>query len=123
MRFALESMLDMIAEEIQMDPVDVRLLNAVQGNETTLDKKKVTSCGLSDCIREVVKSSDWKEKRRQTGSLRGVGLACYDYSSGFHTHYSHDSSSAHLTTKELCSSMICLILFSGISGKRVFKIS
>jgi 4-hydroxybenzoyl-CoA reductase subunit alpha len=111
MRFAIESMLDMIAEEIHMDPADFRLLNAIQGYETTLDKKRVTSCGLSECIREVIKSSHWDEKRKQSGKLRGVGLACYDYASGYRSRYPHDSSSAHVKINDDGA----VILFSGAS--------
>ncbi len=94
MRFALESMVDMIAEEVGMDPVDLRLANVIQGGETTLDKKRVTSCGLSECIQEVDNSSNWRRKRKESGGLRGVGIACYDYVSGFRAFFPHDSSSA-----------------------------
>jgi 4-hydroxybenzoyl-CoA reductase alpha subunit len=111
MRFAIESMLDMIAEQIEMDPADLRLLNAIQGYETLIDKKRVTSCGLSECIREVVKDSHWKDKRKKTGKLYGVGLASYDYASGYRSHYAHDSSSAHLKINDDGS----VILFSGAS--------
>jgi 4-hydroxybenzoyl-CoA reductase alpha subunit len=94
MRFALESMLDMLAEEISVDPAELRLINAVQENDTLVCKSKVTSCGLSECIREVVRSSNWQKKRRNPEKLRGVGIACYEYACGVRWHYPHDSSSA-----------------------------
>ncbi|MDP2646122.1 MAG: molybdopterin-dependent oxidoreductase, partial [Desulfobacterales bacterium] len=46
-RFGLESMLDMIAEKRGMDPVELRLKNAIQTGYNTLDKKQIISCGLS----------------------------------------------------------------------------
>lgn len=94
MRFALESMIDTVAKEIGMDPLELRLINAIQAGETTLDKKKVTSCGLSECIQAVAISSSWHEKRKKSGRLHGVGIACYDYVSGFKGFFTHDSSSA-----------------------------
>jgi 4-hydroxybenzoyl-CoA reductase subunit alpha len=111
MRFAIESMMDMVAEQIRMDPADFRLINAIQGYETLIDKKRVTSCGLSECIRKVVKASRWKEKREKAGKLHGVGIASYDYASGYRSHYPHDSSSAHLKINDDGS----VILFSGAS--------
>ncbi|MDP2644807.1 MAG: molybdopterin-dependent oxidoreductase, partial [Desulfobacterales bacterium] len=93
-RFGLESMLDMIAEKIGMDPVELRLKNAIQTGYNTLDKKQIISCGLSECIREVASTSSWREKRKETGTLRGVGVACYEYVSGSRSFFPHDSSSA-----------------------------
>lgn len=94
MRFALESMIDMVAEEIALDPVDLRMANIVGPGETTLDKKRITSCGLGECIQRVAESSGWREKRGAPKNLRGLGMACYDYVSGFRAFFPHDSSSA-----------------------------
>jgi 4-hydroxybenzoyl-CoA reductase alpha subunit len=94
MRFSLESMLDMLAEEINMDPAELRLINAVEENDMLVCKAKVTSCGLRECIQEVVRSSDWRQKRQNPGKLRGVGIACHEYASGPRWQYPHDSSSA-----------------------------
>ena len=111
MRFALESMVDMIAEKIHMDPVDLRLANVIEGGEVTLDKKRVTSCGLSECIQKVRDSSQWRKKREKPGKLRGVGIACYDYVSGFRAFFPHDSSSANVKINDDGS----VILFTGAS--------
>jgi 4-hydroxybenzoyl-CoA reductase alpha subunit len=111
MRFALESLLDMVAEEIGMDPAELRMHNAIEGPTVTLDKKRVTSCGLKECIREVVTASDWEEKRKRRGPVSGLGMACYDYASGFKSHYPHDSSSAIIKVNDDGS----VDLFSGAS--------
>ena len=96
MRFAVESMVDMLAEKLNMDPAEIRLLNAVQENEPLICGGTVTSCGLSECIREVTKSSDWHRKRKNSGRLHGVGMSCYEYVVGVRWHYPHDSSSANI---------------------------
>jgi len=94
MRFCLESMVDMLAEKISIDAGELRLINAVKENDTLVCKSKVTSCGLSECIREVVRASNWKEKKQHSGKLRGVGIACHEYICAPRWHYPHDSSSA-----------------------------
>ena len=96
MRFALESMVDMLAEKLHMDPPEIRLLNAIGENETLISKARVTSCGLSECIREVTRSSHWRERRKNPGPLRGVGMSCYEYAVSARWHYPHDSSSANI---------------------------
>ncbi len=94
MRFCLESMVDMLAEKLNVDAAELRLINAVKENDALVCKSRVTSCGLRECIREVVKSSNWKEKKQNPGKLRGVGIACHEYACGARWHYPHDSSSA-----------------------------
>jgi len=94
MRFCLESMVDMLAEKLNMDAAELRLINAVKENDTLVCRSRVTSCGLSECIREVVRSSNWKEKKQDSRKLRGTGIACYEYICAPRWHYPHDSSSA-----------------------------
>src|SRR5262249_59378691 len=43
---------------------------------------RVSTIGLAECIRRVVKASDWKVRHRRMGRGRGVGLACSSYLSG-----------------------------------------
>ena len=73
---AWESQLDMIAEKIGMDPAELRLRNATQPGDKTIHGWKITSCGLSESIERCVELSGWKEKRREEGHGRGIGMAC-----------------------------------------------
>ncbi|MGD0489136.1 MAG: xanthine dehydrogenase family protein molybdopterin-binding subunit [Syntrophorhabdales bacterium] len=101
MRFALESMLDILAERLEMDSAELRMMNAVEENDVLVCKSRVTSCGLRECIDEVVRSSNWSEKRKNSsGKLRGVGISCHEYVCGVRWHYPHDSSSAHVRIDE-----------------------
>jgi 4-hydroxybenzoyl-CoA reductase subunit alpha len=75
--FAFDSQLDMIAEELGMDPAELRLKNATCSGDTTVHGWKITSCGLSEAIEHVVQVSGWKEKRGKRRHLkRGIGMAC-----------------------------------------------
>jgi putative selenate reductase molybdopterin-binding subunit len=80
--FAQEVMLDMIAEKLNMDPIELRLKNANIPNEVTSNAVKITSCGLKECLTEAKKRSDWLEKRAHNKKYRGLGVAAMIYTGG-----------------------------------------
>ncbi len=86
--FALESHLDDIARELNIDPVEFRLKNLVKQNHVDPSSKNVVrSMGLSQCLEKGMELINWNEKKKlyknQTGSLRrGVGMACFSYFAG-----------------------------------------
>lgn len=76
--WALEQMMDELAEAIGMDPVEFRLKNVPtvsQANNNT----PYSTTGLKDCLAEGAKAFGWQEGRRKgpgTGPIRrGVGVA------------------------------------------------
>jgi CO/xanthine dehydrogenase Mo-binding subunit len=79
--FAAESHMDEIAKKLNMDPLDLRLINALRPGALTATSQIVDeSCGLGDCISNVVKESDWYNKRVQFKKMngtkkRGLGIA------------------------------------------------
>jgi len=81
-RFALEVHLDKIAEQLAIDPAELRLKTLVPPNSLTANYLRVGSMGLGTCIAKVVEGSDWKRKFRKLPEGRGVGLACSSYISG-----------------------------------------
>src|SRR6185369_8626580 len=81
-RFALEVQLDKVAEELNLDPAELRLNHLVEPNTVTANYLRVGSIGLRECIEKVVKGSDWKSKYRKLPEGRGVGLACSSYICG-----------------------------------------
>ena len=72
--FAIESSLDQLAEKAGLDPYELRFRNANEPGELTPQNFKVTSCGMKECMDEVVKRLDWKGKKG-SGNGRGVGMA------------------------------------------------
>ena len=81
-RFALEVHLDKLAEQLAIDPAELRLNTLVPPNSLTANYLRVGSMGLGACIEKVVKGSGWKKKFRKLPEGRGVGLACSSYISG-----------------------------------------
>lgn len=73
--FAIESSLDHLAEVSGIDPYDLRMINANQPGEITPQGFKITTCGLKECLEEVAKRLNWREKRGKGGGKRGVGMA------------------------------------------------
>lgn len=80
--FGQEVMLDMIAEKLKMDPIDLRLKNANVPNEVTANSVKITSCGLKECLTEARDKSDWTAKRARQQKYRGLGVAAMIYTGG-----------------------------------------
>jgi 4-hydroxybenzoyl-CoA reductase alpha subunit len=81
-RFALEVHLDKIAEQLRMDPAELRLRHLVPPDSLTANYLHVGSMGLGQCIEKVVDGSEWKKKFRKLPTGKGVGLACSSYLSG-----------------------------------------
>ncbi|HXJ17440.1 MAG TPA: molybdopterin cofactor-binding domain-containing protein, partial [Candidatus Polarisedimenticolia bacterium] len=81
-RFGQEVQLDKIAEKLKIDPADLRLRIAESPNALTANFLQLGTVKLADCIRSVVRTSNWKEKFRKLPEGRGVGLACSCYLTG-----------------------------------------
>ncbi len=81
-RFAFESLLDDLAHDAGIDPVEVRRRNLLRAPCMTVNGLRVTSYGLPECIEKVVERSGWNEKSGKLPYGRGVGFACSHYVSG-----------------------------------------
>ncbi len=75
-RFADEIQMDIIAEELGLDPLEIRLKNAREsGDILPTSGKVITSCGLAECFRKVTEASGWNKKRGKRLNNRGIGIA------------------------------------------------
>lgn len=81
-RFALEAHLDKAAEDLGLDPVEIRLRNLVRPFSMTVNHLRVTSCGLKECMDAVLEASRFREKRGRLPRGKGIGLAVSAYLSG-----------------------------------------
>ncbi len=80
--FASDIQLDIVAQEIGMDPLEIRLRNALEAGETTLAGFKILSSSFAGCIREVAAKANWAEKKGKLGPYRGIGMGCSGFPSG-----------------------------------------
>jgi 4-hydroxybenzoyl-CoA reductase alpha subunit len=81
-RFGLEIQIDKIADDLNLDPAEMRLKHLVKPNTITANYLRIGSMGLGKCIEKVVEGSDWKNKYRKLPYGKGVGLACSSYICG-----------------------------------------
>jgi CO/xanthine dehydrogenase Mo-binding subunit len=78
-----EMQLDMIAEELGMDPMEIRLKNGIKPGEQTATKSTIISGGLEEPIRQAAERSKWTENRDQRTHGRGFGMGCVAIMCGF----------------------------------------
>jgi 4-hydroxybenzoyl-CoA reductase subunit alpha len=81
-QYAVDSLLGIVAEELGLDQVEVRALNAVTDNWTTANGVVVDVCGLPECIEKSAGTIGWKESRKSRPKGRGIGFSCASHPSG-----------------------------------------
>ena len=77
--FASESLLDILAEELGMDPLELRLRNAVQRGDLSLGGQVLRSVGFTACLDRAAEAVAWGTK---PGARRGKGIAGLTHISG-----------------------------------------
>src|SRR6185436_10434529 len=104
-RYGLEVHLDKIAEQLKLDPAEMRRSHLVKPNTVTANYLRIGSMGLGACIDKVVEGSDWKNRFSWPGYAgvppagdnksaagtaaypglpygKGIGIACSSYICG-----------------------------------------
>jgi len=92
-RFAVDSQIEMIAEELGLDPLEIMLKNARKKDDILPNGDVLKSCGLSECLEKAAQASGWKEWRgdrakrtqeRESTSRykRGLGMSSCSMFSG-----------------------------------------
>jgi 4-hydroxybenzoyl-CoA reductase subunit alpha len=81
-RFAFESLLDEMAGELRIDPLELRRANFLKAPTFTDNDLMVNSYGLPECIDWVERESGWKARKSKLPKGKGLGFACSHYISG-----------------------------------------
>jgi 4-hydroxybenzoyl-CoA reductase alpha subunit len=94
-RFALECQLDKAAEQLGLDPADLRKRILQEPFTKTANHLTVTTIGLGECIDKVVEASGWRDKRARYAAAvaspkplwqprrrKGIGIAGSAYMTG-----------------------------------------
>jgi 4-hydroxybenzoyl-CoA reductase subunit alpha len=79
----LDTQLDLIAEQLGLDPVEMRLRNSRQPGEYTSTKSYVDSCAMDETIHKAVETSNWKEKFGKLPAYHGIGIGTNSVQTGF----------------------------------------
>ena len=72
--FATESQMDMIAEDLGLDPLEIRMRNILREGDIAVNGQKMTSVGLAECLEKAAACIDWSQRKPEQS--RGKGLAC-----------------------------------------------
>ncbi|MDE3075561.1 MAG: 4-hydroxybenzoyl-CoA reductase subunit alpha [Chloroflexota bacterium] len=81
-RYAFESHLDMIAQDLGIDPIEIRLRNARQPNTVTPNELAVGSCEFTAALEKAREVSGWQDKKGKLPSSQGIGVGCGAFISG-----------------------------------------
>lgn len=81
--FADDSHMDIIADELGIDPLELRKKNAITPGYQTASGLKINSCAFTDTIDKISRNIGWREKRgKLKKENRGVGVGCSGFISG-----------------------------------------
>jgi 4-hydroxybenzoyl-CoA reductase subunit alpha len=81
-RFAFESLLDEMADALELDPFAVRRANLLRAPTFTQNDLMVNSYGLPECLDWVERESGWRARKGKLPRGKGLGMACSHYISG-----------------------------------------
>jgi 4-hydroxybenzoyl-CoA reductase subunit alpha len=77
--FCAETQIDLIADELGIDPIDIRRKNAMYPGYEVPGQATIQSCGLGQCLDKI---DDWIKSRGELPPHRGIGVAAYGFMSG-----------------------------------------
>ncbi|MCU0580723.1 MAG: xanthine dehydrogenase family protein molybdopterin-binding subunit [Desulfobacterota bacterium] len=78
-----EVQMDLMAKELGLDPVEIRLKNGLRAGEETATKSKISSCGLQETIRATAEKTNFKKKWTAKSKHQGIGMGCVAIMCGF----------------------------------------
>ena len=85
--FAGESQLDDLAEKLGMDPLELRIKNALEQGDMFFCGKSIEKATVRACLEKVREASGWVARRNgelpaRPGKRRGIGMAAMSHISG-----------------------------------------
>ncbi len=81
-RFACETLMDMAAEQLGLDPMDIRMRNAMEPNTLTCNDLDISSCEFKATLEQARKTTDWDRKYGKLPAGKGIGVGCGGFVSG-----------------------------------------
>ena len=84
-RFAAELQMEMMAEQLGLDFLEVRLKNAITAPHETINQVKVHSAGLVEGLKTLAETPNWKNRKENKVDgywSHGVGISGTSYLSG-----------------------------------------
>jgi 4-hydroxybenzoyl-CoA reductase alpha subunit len=96
--FAQDVQMDMIAEELGIDPVEMSLRNGLRAGERSAAGFNILSSGFAECVQKASEETNFRAKRslKQVNRKKayGIGLGCGGFPSGAGFYFTN-TTSAH----------------------------
>jgi len=84
--FAQDVQLDMIAEDLGLDPLQMALKNGLRTGDESAAGFKIVSSGFRECLEKVAAQTNWQHQRKvkktECDKAYGIGLGCGGFPSG-----------------------------------------
>ncbi|MFQ5415329.1 MAG: xanthine dehydrogenase family protein molybdopterin-binding subunit, partial [Phycisphaerae bacterium] len=81
-RFAFECLLNMVADDLGIDPIEIRRRNAMDPDTVTVNDMDIGSCEFRATLEAVYRESKWHEKYGRLPKGKGIGIGCGGFVSG-----------------------------------------
>jgi CO/xanthine dehydrogenase Mo-binding subunit len=72
--FAVESQMDIIADDLRIDPLELRLRNVFREGDEGPAGETVVGVSIEECLRKAADAIGWRDRKPAKG--RGKGIAC-----------------------------------------------
>lgn len=72
--WAHESQMDIIADELKIDPLEIRLKNAFETGDVNQTGRVLKGVGLKECLQKAANQIGWHKRGKNEN--RGIGIAC-----------------------------------------------
>ncbi len=106
--FAIESQMDILAEKLGIDPLELRLKNANKSGDVTCQGMKITTCAMEETLSVAARKIGWKGRGKE-GKRRGIGFATLFHVAGGARVYRSDGCGAMIKIDDFGK----VTLFSG----------
>jgi len=81
-RACFEAQLDMIAQDLNIDPIELRLKNKMGSNDVTCCGYYTSNLSVGECLEAAKKNSKWAEKKGKLPVGKGIGVGTGFFVSG-----------------------------------------
>jgi 4-hydroxybenzoyl-CoA reductase alpha subunit len=80
--FVAEGQMNEAAAELGIDPIDLRIKNAMRPGDKIPDVATVGTCAFAESLEKVAEMSEWRRKRSERRPGTGIGVGCYSFITG-----------------------------------------
>jgi 4-hydroxybenzoyl-CoA reductase alpha subunit len=124
-RFAFECLLSIMADDLGIDPVEIRRRNAMKPDTRTVNDMDVGSCEFLATLESVRDKAEWDDKYGKLPRGKGIGIGCGGFVSGAgyciyrgQVQLSHEKPREHFQKKSIFphANAICKVSEDGMAA-------